>query len=284
LQKHCQLFVHRVWAARVRQDLRRKMAATAIQRRYRGTLDRQLCRMMAYKRWYITKFIPSILLVQSVVRRYHAIKLVNLIRRRDAAVRTIQHAFAEFCARRLARAVVKDLRKLREFRAASNIQRYVRRRLAIVAFRRKKLEYKGRIIQAAKVITRAWASYQLAKRYRVLLEQHRRKYLGAKIYKYVVNRREVHEEMKEIRADIALCHKAIERRRERIRLIEVFQAQAAIRSNNVKKEMSQLRVEDFERGRWWSCGVVVVVCCCSVAFLLLLCCAPGVLEQQYICF
>ena len=48
--------------------------------------------------------------------------------------------------------------------------------------------------------------------------------------------------------DIGLATKAIERMKDRIRLVETFNAQASIRQGKVKLEMSQLQVEDFEKG------------------------------------
>jgi hypothetical protein len=229
-------------------ELRRKLAATAIQRIYRGTLDRQLYRMKAHIRWYTTRYIPAIIFIQAATRRYRAQKMVRLLRSKNVAVLKIQRTYDNYCKRKLAKAVVRDLRKFREFKAASVIQRYVRRRLAILAFRRKKLEYKGRITMAAKVIMRAWTNYLLTKRYRRLLDEHRRKHFNRKIAKLIENREDVHLDIKEIQADIVVATKAIERMKERIKLIENFNAQASIRQGKVKLEMSQLQVEDFEKG------------------------------------
>lgn len=260
LQKHIRIFVHRMWAQQMHTELVRKRSATKIQRVYRGTLDRQLYRMKAHIRWYNTKYIPAIILVQSVVRRFRAVRYVHGILSKNRAVIKIQTAYANYCARKLAKAVTRDLRKMREFRAVSNIQRYVRRRLAIVAYRRKKLEYNGRITMAAKVIMRAWTNYLLSRRYKHLLDEHRRKAYLRRIEKYVENRLDVHEDVKEIRVDIALATRAIERLKERIKLVEEFRAQASIRQGKVKIEMSELKVEDFERGIYfnfdWCC-----ICC-----------------------
>ena len=90
--------------------------------------------------------------------------------------------------------------------------------------------------------------FLISKRYRHLLEEHRRKFLTQKIEKLVVNRQDVHQDVKEIRVDIGLATKAIERMKDRIRLVETFNAQASIRQGKVKLEMSQLQVEDFEKG------------------------------------
>lgn len=248
LQKHIRSFVHRVWAHQVHVELVRKRAATKIQKVYRGTLDRQLHRMKAHIRWYNTKYIPAIILVQSMMRCFRAVRYVRGILSKNRAVVKIQVAYANHCARKLGKAVIRDLKKMREFRAASNIQRYVRRRLAIVAYRRKKLEYQGRIIMAAKVIMRAWTNYQLSRRYKHLLDESRRKVYLRRIEKFVENRMDVHEDIKEIRVDIALATRAIERMKERIKLVDEFRAQASIRQGKVKIEMGELKVEDFERG------------------------------------
>ena len=165
-------------------------------------------------------------------------------------------------------AVVRDLKKMREFRAAANIQRYIRRRLALIRYRGKRLEHTGRITMAAKTIMRAWTNYLLSRRYKHLMDEHRRKYLGRKILKYVESRQDVHEDIKEIKNDVALAGKAIERMKERIKLVEEFQAQASIRTGKVKLEMSQLQVEDFERGEWC---VLIVALFVIVALTILLC-------------
>jgi len=247
--QHCvRAYVHRVWARAVYVELCRKRAATLIQKRYRGTLDRQLYKMKYHVHWYNNIYIPSIILVQSAARRFKCVRMLKFLLARNAAVRVIHRAYQDFCARKLAKAVVINLRNMREYKCACSIQRYVRRRLAIVNFKRKKLEYKGKITLAAKIIVRAWSNYVLSKRYKHLLDEHRRKMYNFRIRKYIENREDVYEDMKEIRIDISLAKRAIERYKERIRKIELFEQQASIRCGKVKLEMSQLRVEDFERG------------------------------------
>jgi hypothetical protein len=250
LQDFIRAFVHRMWQHELDLEVKRKHAATEIQRLYRGTLDRQLCRMKAHIRWYNTRYIPAIIYIQASTRRYRAAKYVYFLKNKNRAVLKIQHTFANYCARKLAKAVVRDLKKMREFRAASNIQRYVRRRIAIVAYRRKILEYKGKITAAAKIIMRAWTNYLLSRRYKHLLDEHRRKAFGKRILKLIGSREDVHLDVKEIQVDIALATRAIERYKERIKLVETFEAQASIRQGKVKLEMSQLKVEDFERGEY----------------------------------
>jgi stress-induced morphogen len=257
LQKHIRAFVHRVWKTQMALELKRKRAATLLQKVYRGSLDRQLYRMKAHIRWYTTRYIPAIIFIQAVTRRYRAVNMVRLLKQRNRSVLKIQRSYEDYCQRKLAKAVVRDLKKMREFRAASIIQRYVRRRLAIIAFRRKKLTNTGRITAAAKIIMRAWTNYLLSRRYRHLLDEHRRKYFNHKIAKLIETREDVHLDIREIHQDIALATKAIERLKERVKLVENFRAQASIRQGRVKTEMSQLKVEDFERGK--CCAVCVMV-------------------------
>jgi stress-induced morphogen len=258
LQDFIRAFVHRMWQHQLDLEVKRKHAATQIQRLYRGALDRQLYRMKAHIRWYNTRYIPAIIYIQACTRRYRAAKYVYFLKSKNRAVLKIQQSYANYCAKKLAKAVVRDLRKMREFRAASNIQRYVRRRIAIVAFRRKQLEYKGKITAAAKIIMRAWTNYLLSRRYKHLLDEHRRKAFGRRIEKLIENREDVHMDVKEIQVDIALATRAIERYKDRIKLVETFEAQASIRQGKVKLEMSQLKPEDFERGECLCCIFAIV--------------------------
>jgi hypothetical protein len=72
IQRKARRFVRRIWHNAVYLEKVRKRSATVVQRIYRGTLDRELHRMLAHVRWYNYKYIPAIILVQSVTRRYPA--------------------------------------------------------------------------------------------------------------------------------------------------------------------------------------------------------------------
>ena len=161
LQIHIRAFIHRIWAHQVYLELQRKLASITIQRNYRGRLDRQLYRMKAHKYWYYNKYIPAIIYIQAVTRRYHAIKYITLLKKQNISVYIIQKYYKDYCDRKLARNIVQNLRKMREFHSAAMIQRIIRRRLAILRVRRMVIEYKGRIITAGKVIMRAWTNYLL---------------------------------------------------------------------------------------------------------------------------
>jgi len=240
--------VRRIWDQMVYVEKMRKIAATNIQRVYRGTLDRELYRMKAHIRWYNTKYIPAIILVQSCTRRHHATRYVRGLISRKRSAMYIERVYKDYCDRKMARMVLDSRKTLRIFKMTSIMQKYVRRWLVRIQYHRKLLEHDGRIRLAAKIIARAWNNFVLSRRYRHLLDEHRRKMNHQKIHKYIENRKELHVDIGEIENDLAIAHKSIDRLKDRIRLVEEFQAQASIRAGTVKREMSELQVEDFERG------------------------------------
>jgi len=248
IQRIGRRFVHRIWDNEVYVAKVQKSAATNIQRCYRGTLDRELHRLLAHVRWYTTIYMPAIILVQSVTRRHRARKYVmGLIARKRSAL-YLEKKYIDYCDRKLAKMVIANLAAMKKFRAASKLQKNVRRMQALQYFRRKCLEYKGRITMAAKIIMRAWQACVLTKRYRHLLDEHRRKMYHHKIVKYIENRTDIQQDIKEVIHDISIASKAILRLKDRAHMVETFQAQASIRSGTVKREMGALQVEDFERG------------------------------------
>ncbi len=127
-----------------------------------------------------------------------------------------------------------------------------------------------------KVIIRAWKNYLLQRKYRNILEDFRRKVYHKTIKKYIDNRMEIFNDIKEIQFDMTSNDKSVEYLKKRVKLIETFEAQgmrslcrvfffdfcnvilfiiliisiliASVRAKNVKLEMASLKVEDFERG------------------------------------
>jgi hypothetical protein len=112
---------------------------------------------------------------------------------RKRAVLYLESKYIDFCDRKLARIVLANLAAMRKSRAASAIQKNVRRFRAQLAYKRRYLEYRGRITMAAKIIMRGWQSFVLTRRYRHLLDEHRRKMYHLKISKYVENRIDIQQ-------------------------------------------------------------------------------------------
>jgi hypothetical protein len=68
----------------------------------------------------------------------------------------------------------------------------------------------GKVIQAARMIMRAWVNYKINKKFYVLLTEFREKELAKKIEKIVLHRETIIEDKKEIDYDIEIARKAIE--------------------------------------------------------------------------
>ena len=249
LQGYVRAAVRRRWNLQMAYERRRKNAATLIQKMYRGRIDRLIFRYMAHEHWYETVYIPSIILVQSSTRRYFATLRVKDLRQKNRSARAIQICYINYVQRKFAKAVLESLKSARLFRCTSLIQRNIRRWLCLISYRRKKLQYDGKITLAAKVITRAWARYQVSRKFQVMMDEHRLGLYRMKVNKIEESRLDVQEDINEIKKDVNAAVKLIDRQKERIKLIETFELQASLRSTKVKQEMGMLTVDDFERGK-----------------------------------
>jgi len=83
----------------------------------------------------------------------------------------------------------------------------------------------GKILLAVKVIMRAWKNYLLQRKYRNILEEFRRKSYQKTIKKYIENRMEIYNDIKEIQIDMTSNDKSVEYLKSRVKLIETFEAQ-----------------------------------------------------------
>ncbi len=261
LQLFARAYVRRIWDGQLRAAQRIKRAATDIQRVFRGRIDRQIAGMKAHIVWYNERFLPAIVLVQAVARRFRAQRAFVSVKQRAKAASFIQAKFRNYARRRVASAIVEQLRIARKFMAVTKIQCMVRRHTAMANFRRMMLQYSGRVVQAAKMIMRAWVNFKVSRKYQFLLQEHRHKLYARKIEKYIAVRRNVLVDIKEIRSDVQLAEKVIGRLKVRVREIDVFLQQASVRSVNVKAEMMKLTTDDFERGEC-DCITLISVCEC----------------------
>lgn len=72
---------------------------------------------------------------------------------------------------------------------------------------------------------RAWKNYLLQRKYRNILEEFRRKSYLKTIKKYIENRMEIFNDIKEIQLDMTSNDKSVVYLKSRVKLIETFEAQ-----------------------------------------------------------
>lgn len=72
---------------------------------------------------------------------------------------------------------------------------------------------------------RAWKNYLLQRKYRNILEEFRRKSYQKTIKKYIENRMEIFNDIKEIQLDMTSNDKSVVYLKSRVKLIETFEAQ-----------------------------------------------------------
>lgn len=152
LQKNFRLIVNRIWEKQIRYEKKRKSAVILIQKYYRGTLDRQLYRYKYHIKWYNEIYIPSLIKIQSYIRRYQAMNIIYNRKRKNNAAIFIQYIYHNYKDRVAARLLVDHLRKMKIFNSMAKIQCNIRRMLAYKKFKQKLLIYKGMIMMILMVI------------------------------------------------------------------------------------------------------------------------------------
>lgn len=133
-------------------------------------------------------------------------------------------------------------------KVAAKIQKIWRGKSARMLFRRMILSYNGRRVRAAKTILKAWINFKLSKRFIVLLEEHRDKYLKDKMERLIDAWKENDEDREEILIDIDNLKGSMLVVKDRLKVISRFKVEAEIRSNHVAQALRGLEPEDFERG------------------------------------
>lgn len=248
LQRNIRMFVRRIWDAEKRAARRIKNAATAIQRHYRGYYDRKLYALKYFFYWYVHKFIPAIIKVQSIARGVRARHDVNIRKLQNRASLTIQRSYHFYQRYQAGKEMRRKLRQKRIHDKVACMQKHVRRYIQQKKFRRKLLTYKGKILLAAKVIMRAWRLYKINQKYQILLEDFRKQKQDVLLKKYFFLRKDIKVDLKELRYDVAVAEKSVNRYRDRYKELDVFLSEAEFRLTKIKGEMNKLDYEDFERG------------------------------------
>lgn len=146
LQKNFRIIVNRIWEKQICYEKKRKTAIILIQKYYRGTLDRQLYRYKYHIKWYNEVYIPSLIKIQSYIRRYQAMNIIYNRKRKNNAATFIQYIYHNYKDRVAARLIVDHMRKMKIFNSMAMIQCNIRRMLAYKKYKQKLLIYKGMIM------------------------------------------------------------------------------------------------------------------------------------------
>jgi stress-induced morphogen len=225
-----------------------RWAASNIQRMYRGVLDRERATRRAKHHWYVTVYLPSIVRVQAVARRYvdqHAYTILVKEHRNSTYIK-------RWYKRMLKRAAYHEqqrlLREVYRGSMASQIQKIVR------SFQAKKLFHRMRITDssertfAGKIILRAWICFRDRRRFQKLFDVHIAKNQLAVVQKMVAAREQVIADKKEALADLEYSRRTVDRVRERLGEVDLFFTEAEMRCRKIQSELDNLTPEDIDRG------------------------------------
>lgn len=248
LQLFIKAFVHRRWDEQLAHEKLIKFSATQIQRIFRGNLDREIVRLRRKARWYKRVYLPAIIRVQAIARKYRARSNYVHLLNQHAAARKLQQSYRGYKERIKAQEIIREIKLAKKNIAAHSIQKILRGYFASNKYRRMLIEHKGKLIKSGKIILRAWLNYKIAKKFQYLLEEHKFKIYSGKSEKYKRVRESMIQDIKEIKEDIVLIEKTISRAKDRTRDLDKYLAQAALRLTRIKDEMSLLTPEDFDKG------------------------------------
>jgi hypothetical protein len=107
---------------------------------------------------------------------------------------------------------------------------------------------RGKTVQAARIIMRAWVNFKFAKRLQVLMDRHRIKLYNDKVHRTEEARNELLTDIEDINNDIAYAREVILTRKTRLQELTEFQRQARLRVPWLKQELANLSEEDHEKG------------------------------------
>lgn len=248
IQRLVRYFLRMLGLARMRRAALEICSATAIQSAYRGHFDRLIVALCKHQRWYETKYIPSIVKLQAWMRTAFARKKYITLKTNNRAALVIQRSYLFNKKRWLGKLQRRRMFQVKLAVKVTMIQAAVRRFLCMKTFRRRLLAYRGKVIFAAKLISRAWKSFTLQRKYQELLDDSRREAEGRAIAKCFAVRQNILRDIREMQADLSQIDRGKERAAVRLKELKEFQAQSSLRLSSVKKEMGALTVDDFERG------------------------------------
>jgi hypothetical protein len=111
--------------------------------------------------------IPAVIKIQSWARKLLTLDYYHRLRQQHAAASYIQQLFRRHYRRRLALKRWREAKFVFTAQNATVIQAVVRGMLARMAFQRKAMEHRARVILASRVIMRAWLNFKTTKMFQV---------------------------------------------------------------------------------------------------------------------
>lgn len=225
-----------------------KWAATNIQRIYRGVLDRERAQHRMRKRWYETIFIPAIIRIQAVMRKYIAIAAYEIKIVSSRASTFIKRWYKRMLVRALYHERQRKLREVYKASMAAQIQKMIRAHQARRLFHRMRITESSNRILAGKIILRAWVSFRDGRRFRKLFDEHLAKIQQSVVNKMVIAREQVISDKSEALADLEHSRKTVERVKVRLKEVDLFFTESEMRVQKIQRELDALTPEDIDRG------------------------------------
>lgn len=248
IQKYLLGHYYRMKYLHLKLVMLQKYAATQIQKNYRGRLDRELVKFRRHAIWYRDKFIPGVLLTQSVIRRRSAIIYVKDLKKRSKAATKIQATYRAYRSKLIylefKRMLLLKLKGVKAILIQTMIRGYHARR----RFRKEVYKVVGRRIFAAKVILRAWVNFCARRRYETIMEEFRFKTNFEKLKKLKECREEVIKDISEISHDLHHSKTVIEKCKQRASMLDAFVVEANMRLPVIETEMRGMTGEDIDTG------------------------------------
>lgn len=238
IQRCGRKYLARQWALHCEYLQLLEDCALKIQRMYRGRLDRERFEKKRTKWRFDHVLVPAIIKIQGRIRMFCAKKRVVIMLLRNRAAVVIQLFYRKYLKRLAIMARWRAMRLIKLNVAATVMQKYIRRYTAQLRYRRIWLSHSGRTILAGKVILRAWVNFKHAKRLQLLLDEHRVTVLARKVLRVKIAREELELDLKEVKEDIELSKKALQRNKERIEELEIFLAEGSLRLPAIQLEVS----------------------------------------------
>lgn len=248
LQRNIKKFVRRVWDEKVRLEKMKKLAATDIQRITRGKIDRLIYKFKVKKKWYENIYIPTVIKLQSIARRFNQQKRFRIFLTQLKAATRIQRSFRHYHKRLAALARWKAMRLVYKNKVATVIQSLIRRFIARRKFYVMQMSFDSKRIIAAKKIMACWQNFKIRKRLIMLMDDNRILIYQRRVKKFHNARIELEVDLKEISQDIDMAVSIRDRLKARLHELDVFTIESAMRIPAIKKEMTSFTQDDFERG------------------------------------
>ncbi len=248
IQRLIRRFLIRCWEIRHAYAMLLERSATAIQKVYRGRLDRELYQFRYRHWWYHEKYIPAVILVQSYGRMFVCQRDYLTIKRENNAATFIQLQYWASIARAEMKRRWAEARLRVRHQNAAQIQKIVRAFLSRKLFSRMQITDVGKRMLAAKTILRAWVTYRDSKRFEYLFDEHRTNIWKGKLVKIAEARLKVENDKEEIISDKEQAYIQLDRCRSRIKELDTFHIEADQRLARLDEEIEACTPEDRVRG------------------------------------